>query len=286
MSIAALNWARPLPFGKSEKFVLMMLAERANAQGECFPSVPSLAAETGFSDRTIQRAIRQLMRGGALVVDHGGGRHRSSRYVLQIGTAPAPLPEPETVTLVTSETVTFLQETVTLPPNTVTLTTETVTPMSPKPYREPSRTVENLLPPTPFGTDLLAAVPAPPDLVGRAIGIWNDVCGPFCGRVQKMTEQRRRRMRTVIVNEFHGSMEDWLAFCDGVAATPFLVGTNDRGWVADFDWMLTPANFVKVSEGKYLRSGPAVGASALRRELGLGFLDDAPAFEGVTLNGD
>lgn len=276
MSPPALRAVRNLRLPPTQKLVAFALADMANDYGESWPLNSTLIAITGLSERAVQGAVSALRAASIIAVVTKRGT--SSRYFVNLDTpaagagvtpaggAPPPAPPAP------------------LPPQQVRVTPAGGAPRSTIEAKEeaPSK----LDPPTPFGTDLLAAVPAPPDLVGRAIGIWNDVCGPFCGRVQKMTEQRRRRMRTVIVNEFHGSMEDWLAFCDGVAATPFLVGTNDRGWVADFDWMLTPANFVKVSEGKYSRSGPAVGASALRRELGLGFLDDAPAFEGVTLNGD
>lgn len=44
------------------------------------------------------------------------------------------------------------------------------------------------------------------------------------------------------------------AFAEAVrkaAASDFLNGRNDRGWVADYDWMVKPGNFVKVLEGNY-----------------------------------
>lgn len=281
MSIAALNWAFALKIEGPPKAVLLALAYHANEHStECWPGPELVALEAGVALRTVRKSLQILVQIGAVEA-----LRKPARYRIMVGatlseTAPratSPRPKRHHVP----------QERHDVPNETAPRAKKVAPRAAPiENIKEHPKEQSGTLPPTPFGTDLLAAVPAPPDLVGRAIGIWNDVCGPFCGRVQKMTEQRRRRMRTVIVNEFHGSMEDWLAFCDGVAATPFLVGTNDRGWVADFDWMLTPANFVKVSEGKYLRSGPAVGASALRRELGLGFLDDAPAFEGVTLNGD
>ncbi|MCL1861988.1 MAG: hypothetical protein FWF78_00290 [Defluviitaleaceae bacterium] len=36
-----------------------------------------------------------------------------------------------------------------------------------------------------------------------------------------------------------------------VAASIFLCGGGDRGWKADFDWLISPANMQKVLEGKY-----------------------------------
>ena len=39
------------------------------------------------------------------------------------------------------------------------------------------------------------------------------------------------------------------------AKSDFLNGRNDRGWVADFDWLMRPNNFVKVLEGNYNNNG-------------------------------
>lgn len=36
-----------------------------------------------------------------------------------------------------------------------------------------------------------------------------------------------------------------------VQASRFLCGENDKGWTADFDWILKPANMTKIMEGKY-----------------------------------
>lgn len=39
------------------------------------------------------------------------------------------------------------------------------------------------------------------------------------------------------------------------AESDFLNGKNDRGWVATFDWLMKPNNFVKVLEGNYDNTG-------------------------------
>jgi hypothetical protein len=36
-----------------------------------------------------------------------------------------------------------------------------------------------------------------------------------------------------------------------VISSPFLRGENDKGWRADFDWVLNPNNLAKIVEGKY-----------------------------------
>jgi hypothetical protein len=45
--------------------------------------------------------------------------------------------------------------------------------------------------------------------------------------------------------------QNFSAAVDRVAQSSFCTGKNDRGWTADFDWMLQPDVCLKVMEGKY-----------------------------------
>jgi hypothetical protein len=45
----------------------------------------------------------------------------------------------------------------------------------------------------------------------------------------------------------------WLKLIDKVAASEFLRGRNERGWVCTFDWILKPDNALKIMEGQYDR---------------------------------
>lgn len=71
-------------------------------------------------------------------------------------------------------------------------------------------------------------------------------------RVRELTERRRKAIRTRWRENATRQTVDWWAyFFDQVASSPFLCGSNDRNWSADFDWLLKPENFVKVIEGRY-----------------------------------
>ena len=37
-----------------------------------------------------------------------------------------------------------------------------------------------------------------------------------------------------------------------IEASPFLLGTNDRGFIVTIDWILKPSNYIKIMEGNYL----------------------------------
>ena len=57
-------WALSLP--DSEKLVLLALADCANDEGGCWPSMRTLATKCSKSDRTIQGAIKALAQAGHL----------------------------------------------------------------------------------------------------------------------------------------------------------------------------------------------------------------------------
>ena len=52
----------------------------------------------------------------------------------------------------------------------------------------------------------------------------------------------------------HPDLDYWAAVFKTAASNPFLSGDNDRGWAADFDWLVAnDSNHLKVSEGNYSR---------------------------------
>ncbi|MGH9090199.1 MAG: helix-turn-helix domain-containing protein [Acidimicrobiales bacterium] len=70
--------------------VLLALADVADDQGECWPSIAHLARKCRVSERTVQRCVRDLEDIGEVVVVVGGGRAstpggtRSNRYRIVI----------------------------------------------------------------------------------------------------------------------------------------------------------------------------------------------------------
>lgn len=49
--------------------VYIYLADRANKDGECWPAVPTIAAELKLSESTVRRAIRDLRKEGLLITE-------------------------------------------------------------------------------------------------------------------------------------------------------------------------------------------------------------------------
>ncbi len=57
----------------TEKFILISLADHADDQGYCYPSVARLVKRTGFSERTVQTAVKRLCEVGKLRIDQNAG---------------------------------------------------------------------------------------------------------------------------------------------------------------------------------------------------------------------
>lgn len=69
MSFEAMTWAIKQPLPTHEKFVLLMMANYAsNDRGDCYPSIGTLAGNTGLSKDSVMRAIKALEKRGLLDV--------------------------------------------------------------------------------------------------------------------------------------------------------------------------------------------------------------------------
>ncbi|MEM6381099.1 MAG: helix-turn-helix domain-containing protein [Pseudomonadota bacterium] len=61
MSFQALNWVKSMQLGDSSaRFVAYMLANYADEEGTCFPTIAMLAGDTDLSERTVRDAIKRL----------------------------------------------------------------------------------------------------------------------------------------------------------------------------------------------------------------------------------
>lgn len=65
--------------------VYMYLYDRADQEGKCFPSIPTIARHTSLSQNTVRRAIRDLCKAGFLTVverHRANGADSSNLYLL------------------------------------------------------------------------------------------------------------------------------------------------------------------------------------------------------------
>ena len=89
MSMAALRWVRPLSVTSTQKVILWAMADQADDEGQCWPSVAGLMEATCLSERALRDALRTLEAAGILSTEVGGGRNRTSTYRLLMTVNPA-----------------------------------------------------------------------------------------------------------------------------------------------------------------------------------------------------
>ncbi len=78
--IMALCW--PLQMQPTQKAVLVSLADNANDQGECWPSITTICERTCLGKTAVISAIKALEQSGLLEADRSNGRH--TRYLINV----------------------------------------------------------------------------------------------------------------------------------------------------------------------------------------------------------
>jgi len=76
---------------------------------------------------------------------------------------------------------------------------------------------------------------------------------PAC---KQLTDTRKKQILKIWNSknengEPRNNLEWWESFFTFCKTIKFLHGENDRGWVANLEWITKPANFIKIIEGNY-----------------------------------
>lgn len=79
--------------------------------------------------------------------------------------------------------------------------------------------------------------------------LWNEQMTPLFAAIRGCSAARLRHARNRWRD--HPSQSYWLEIFIKIKANKFLCGNNDRGWKANFDWLLRPDTGDKVLEGNY-----------------------------------
>lgn len=122
------------------------------------------------------------------------------------------------------------------------------------PRAEPDRAAELLKSAVELGEAILksreksAAIP-----YQQIMDAYNANCGKL-PKATKLTDKRKRAIRTCITQGF--SVDEITEAFRKAALTPFLTGENDRGWQANFDFIIKASNMQKIIEGAYGSAAP------------------------------
>ena len=83
--------------------------------------------------------------------------------------------------------------------------------------------------------------------MNKIVNYYHEKC-PGLATVKTITD---KRVSTVMARVRQHGKDKVAEMIERAGASNFLAGDNQRGWIADFDWIFKPTNFVKVYEGKY-----------------------------------
>lgn len=72
------------PADKSERLVMLALADYANDEGECWPSIAGICRKSALKERGVQGILRRLEAAGWLEIETGGGRRNCNLYRLKV----------------------------------------------------------------------------------------------------------------------------------------------------------------------------------------------------------
>lgn len=134
------------------------------------------------------------------------------------------------------------------------------------PSKEKTQPSPNFTPSVPIGTSSPSATDCDAtdrqDELAEALTVFNRMAAEV-GVPEAQGLSRKRRLALKARLQDCGGIAGWRIAMDGVRASPFLRGDNDRGWRASLDFLLKPDSFAKLMEGAY---DPALGGRRQRPE--------------------
>lgn len=97
----------------------------------------------------------------------------------------------------------------------------------------------------------------------KIIDMYNTTCVSY-PEVCSLSESRKKAIKARLKKY---SLEDLKQVFTLAEESDFMKGSNNRNWVADFDWMLKDANIVKILEGKYTNKEVKNNANRVRPDI-------------------
>lgn len=93
--------------------------------------------------------------------------------------------------------------------------------------------------------------PPPPIDYERIQKLFNEKCISL-PPIAKITDKRKQ---SILARVREYGIESIDTVIDNASKSKFMAGDNQRNWVATFDWIIKPSNYIKVMEGNYLDKG-------------------------------
>lgn len=246
MSFQAMTWAMAqTPGNYTEKYILLIVANYANDNGQCWPSNATLARQTMCSETTVKTALRSLAAQELISITPRiqDGQQLSNMITLHMhvsaqsggasndtGGREAPGAGSRAARGVGARRASGGGRHA--PTN---LSLEPINSDSPL---TPRKRVDVSAKGRVGKSEALDAF--------QAYNVTAERCG--LQKASKMTPDRQRKISARLKD--YGA-DGWIRALANIEHSAFLTGANDRGWRADLDWLLSPAKFAKVHDGGY-----------------------------------
>ena len=81
------------------------------------------------------------------------------------------------------------------------------------------------------------------------VNLYHEICQSY-PRLKSISSNRKKMM-AARWKEYEGNLETFRELFTKAEASSFMKGKSERGWTADFNWMMNSDNMAKVLEGKY-----------------------------------
>lgn len=218
--VMTLVWAIDLP--ASQKIVLLALADCANDEGLAWPGMASLSRKCSKSERTVQTMLAELETAGHITREQVPGK--GCRYTVhpRKNCTPAETAPPQNLRQ---------------PPQISHPTPAKSAPKPSKNHQEPSEVKSPASDDTPL-------------TVEEVVEDWNALAAELdLPTVRSITPARRRAFKARLRE--YPDIADWQRAFATIRGSPFLRGDNNRGWRADFDFLLQAKSFTKLTEEAY-----------------------------------
>lgn len=219
VKIMSMVWERS-DLDPYERLVMLSLADHADDDGYCYPSISRIVARTGMKERGVQVVLRRLRDRGDITIEISAGRRGANLYKV----SPTPAPDaPRTGCTPAPDAP---------PPRTGC--TPTPAPDAP----EPSYTTIN--------------EPSSKDTGGidAAFAAYNEAAAQSGWPIVRILSKPRRAALAQRLLEC-GGIDGWKAAIKKAQASDLCCGKNDRGWIANFDFLTRQSSFAKLIEGNY-----------------------------------
>jgi len=81
------------------------------------------------------------------------------------------------------------------------------------------------------------------------MNLFNSVCNKKLPKILLLNDKRKRHIK--VIGKYILDESGWTEYFNKILSNPFLTGDNNRGWRANFDWIINSSNYLKVMEENY-----------------------------------